>query len=573
MAIYHCSVKAISRAAGRSATAAAAYRSGSKIEDQRTAEIHDYTRKGGVMVTGIVVPEDAPAWANDRAALWNQAEASEKRKNSTVAREVEVALPSELNAGQMRKLTEDYGKWLSARYGVAVDWAVHQAHRHGDDRNHHAHMLMTTRTLGPEGLGAKTRVLDDKLTGPDEVKAMREHWAGLVNRSLELADKEVRVDHRSLRAQEVDRVPQIHAGPAAIGIERKEATRKAGPALRGAVDAALVGQTTKNGGKLVEIWAANRAAAVRLWEEQNPARWYHRLLIIKGNRDKSREVFVQVKMTKIAPAGHAEAQAEMAQAQRERQATAQRERLFGDVESLAYQHHSGGLPQDELAQRAADVKQRRDALSIPEDDPRMLAAYERGRDRADTEAQEEAHKQAQEALREAQRALEAKRQEKARKEALEAQEQAREAQRQAKAKEDASRAAIARLVAIVDDLPTNERYHPAGEFMAIHPANNGRAVLILRDRVGENIPFSVPERLLKLAPPKIGTVVMVLTPDHYRPNGEYCTDTLLLKSRADDLRAAIKEHDDREARRHAKWVAEKQRKRGTKKDLGQGKGK
>lgn len=221
MAIYHCSVKTISRSAGRSATAAAAYRSGSKIEDQRTAEIHDYTRKGGVMVTGIVAPEDAPAWAKDRAALWNQAETSEKRKNSTVAREVEVALPSELNAGQMRKLTEDYGKWLVGRYGVAVDWAVHQPHRHGDDRNHHAHMLMTTRALGPDGLGDKTRVLDDKLTGPDEVKTIREHWALHVNKALEQAGIEARVDHRSLAAQGIDREPTAHLGPAAVGYERR----------------------------------------------------------------------------------------------------------------------------------------------------------------------------------------------------------------------------------------------------------------------------------------------------------------------------------------------------------------
>ena len=529
MAIYHCSVKAISRSAGRSATGAAAYRSGSKIEDQRTAEIHDYTRKGGVMVTGIVAPEDAPAWAKDRTALWNQAEASEKRKNSTVAREVEVALPSELNAGQTRKLTEDYSKWLSARYGVAVDWAVHQAHRHGDDRNQHAHLLMTTRTLGPDGLGAKTRVLDDKLTGPEEVKAMREHWAGLVNRSLRLAGQEARVDHRSLRAQEVDRVPQIHAGPAAIGMERKEATRKAGPALRGAVDAAQVGQATKNGGKLVEIWTFNRDAAVRLWEEQNPARWYHRLPIIKGRRDKSQKAFVQAKLTEIAPDGHAEVQ----QA-KERTREAQRA-----IE----------------AQRQAEARKE------------ALEAQERARE---AQRHAKAQERAQEALREAQRAIEAQRQAEVRKEALEAQERALEAQRQAKIKEDAWKAVIAKTVARIDELPTIERYGPVGEFREIHQAKNGRALLILQDRVGQWVPFSVPDRLLKLEPPKIGTVVTILTGgDHYRPNGEYYTDSLLLSHRKDDLRAAIKEHDERAARKQAKREAEKQMKRSTKKDRGQ----
>lgn len=632
MAIYHCSVKAISRSAGRSATAAAAYRSGSKIEDQRTAEIHDYTRKGGVLVTGIEAPENAPAWAKDRAELWNQVEASEKRKNSKVAREVEVALPSELNAGQMRELTESYGKWLSARYGVAVDWAVHQAHRHGDDRNHHAHIMMTTRTMGPDGLGAKTRVLDDQRTGPEEVKAMREQWAELVNRSLEIAGKDARVDHRSLRAQEIDRVPQIHAGPAAIGIERKEATRKAGPALRGAVDAALVGQATDNGRKLAEIWTTNRDAAAKLWEEQHPARWYHQLPIIKGKRDKSRNKFVQAKLAEIAPVGHTEAQAQTIAQQK---VEVQKAFLFTDMEGLAflaYRHSDDryrpasldvakvmmtdyGAPDTntigaKIEKREADIIKRRAALGVSDDDPRILAAYMRGQkigrnDRAEAlEAQERAQeaarttqratedrkqvnvrndeleaekqaqakaqreadrenaqKQAQEAARATQRAAEAQKQANVRDEAL-------EAQKQAQAKADKYHAAIARLVDRIDEVPTNEKYGPVGEFRAIHPAKNGRALLILRDRVGQNIPFSVDARLLKVEPPAAGTVVCVLNSDRYHPDGEYSTHTVLLSHRPDDLRAAIKEQDAREARKRAKREAEKQQKRGVKKDRG-----
>jgi hypothetical protein len=252
MAIYHCSVKVISRSFGRSATAAAAYRSASKIRDERQGVVHDYTRKSGVVVTGIEVPDGAPDWARDRSALWNAAEKSERRKNSAVAREVEVALPQELDAGQMRRVVEEYSHWLSTRYGVAVDWAIHQPHRRGDARNHHCHILMTTRTMGPDGLGAKVRVLDARDTGPAEVRAMREQWADIVNRSLEHAGLAVRVDHRRLDQQGLAREPQIHAGPSVTAMERKSAAPD--PVPLGLMDAiARTGGTTTVGRRLAAI--------------------------------------------------------------------------------------------------------------------------------------------------------------------------------------------------------------------------------------------------------------------------------------------------------------------------------
>jgi len=256
MAIYHCSVKAISRSAGRSATAAAAYRSAGRIEDERQGTIHDYTRKGGVVVTGIALPDGAPEWARDRSALWNAAEAAEKRKNATVAREVEVALPQELDAGRMREIVEEYSEWLTNRYGVAVDWAIHQPHRRGDERNYHAHILMTTRILGPEGLGAKCRTLDAKETGPAEVLAMRERWADTVNRALEQAGLDVRVDHRRLEEQGIEREPQIHAGPSVTAMERKAAAPD--PEPLGVIDAITrTGGTTTVGQRLATIVELN----------------------------------------------------------------------------------------------------------------------------------------------------------------------------------------------------------------------------------------------------------------------------------------------------------------------------
>lgn len=221
MAIFHLSVKTISRSAGRSSTAAAAYRAGVEITDERTGEIHDYRRKAGVESAELFLPDGAPEWATDRAKLWNAAEQSEKRKNSTVAREFEVALPSELSADQRRKLAHDFARELVKRHGFAVDVAIHAPGKEGDTRNHHAHILCSTRKLTPEGFTVKTRELDDRATGAAEVTHWREQWAGLTNAALERAGHAARVDHRSLEMQGINREPAIHLGPSATAIERR----------------------------------------------------------------------------------------------------------------------------------------------------------------------------------------------------------------------------------------------------------------------------------------------------------------------------------------------------------------
>lgn len=221
MAIYHLSVKTISRSAGRSATTAAAYRAGVKIVDGRTGDVHDYSRKKGVSSADIVLPSGAPDWATDRAALWNAAEQSETRKNSTVAREFEVALPEELPESERRRLAIDFAKQIVDRHGCAADVAIHSPGKGGDNRNHHAHILLSTRRLGPEGFTEKTRELDDKKTGPEIVTEWRERWAALTNERLQECGVDARVDHRSLEAQGIDRVPTRHLGPAATGFERR----------------------------------------------------------------------------------------------------------------------------------------------------------------------------------------------------------------------------------------------------------------------------------------------------------------------------------------------------------------
>ena len=219
MASFHLAVKAIGRSAGRSATAAAAYRAGVEITDERTGLVHDYTRKQGVEHSELVLPTDAPEWAADRERLWNAAELAEVRKNATVAREYEIALPVELSADERRELALGLAREISERHGVAVDVSIHAPGREGDQRNHHAHLLTTTRRLGPEGLGEKTRELDQKQSG--EVERWRERWAEMQNRALELANVPDRVDHRSHQRQGIEQEPTVHMGPSATAMERR----------------------------------------------------------------------------------------------------------------------------------------------------------------------------------------------------------------------------------------------------------------------------------------------------------------------------------------------------------------
>lgn len=233
MAIYHLSVKPVSRGAGRSATAAAAYRAAERIEDHTTGQVFDYTRKCGVEHSEIVLPVEAARrdinWARDRQQLWNAAEVAEKRKDARVAREYEVALPQELTKAQRLELTREFSQEIANRFGCAVDFAVHKPHREGDQRNFHAHILTTTRRIEATGLGAKTSIEwadTDRAKqglGPakDEVAAIRERWAVLSNDKLQTLGHESRIDHRSLEARGEDRRPGQHLGPSVTAIERR----------------------------------------------------------------------------------------------------------------------------------------------------------------------------------------------------------------------------------------------------------------------------------------------------------------------------------------------------------------
>jgi hypothetical protein len=243
VAIYHLSVKPVSRGGGRSATAASAYRAAELVHDQTTGQTFDYSRKRGVEHAEIVLPAEAAKrdinWARDREALWNEAERAENRSNSRVAREYEIALPHELTQGQRLELVRGFAAEIADRHGVAVDFAIHAPHRAGDERNHHAHLLATTRVIEPGGLGEKATIewsdtnrrKAELEPARKEIEAIRERWAVLANEKLLEHGIDARIDHRSLEAQGIEREPTTHLGPAVSGMERRGIETEVGKRL------------------------------------------------------------------------------------------------------------------------------------------------------------------------------------------------------------------------------------------------------------------------------------------------------------------------------------------------------
>ena len=193
----------ISRSQGRSVTAASAYRVAERIEDRRTGLVFDYAARGGVDHTEILAPDHAPDWVRDRSELWNRVEESETRKNSQVAREVRVALPAELTHDARVALVREFAQEQFVDRGMVADIALHAPGRDGDERNHHAHILLTTRELDAEGSvpGGGFTTKNRDWNAVEVLEGWREAWARDSNAALERAGIEDRVDHRTLVAQ------------------------------------------------------------------------------------------------------------------------------------------------------------------------------------------------------------------------------------------------------------------------------------------------------------------------------------------------------------------------------------
>jgi len=218
----------VSRSAGQSAIAAAAYRAGAKLFDERTEQLHDYTRRYGVVATGLTMPErGGPGWT--REELWNAAEAAERRKDARVARKIEVALPGEMTPEERQELVVTWARAIAERYGVAVDWAIHLPDQEGDKRNHHAHLMVTTREIGPEGFRGKAALelsnADQKkrglAVGDDGIYALRALLAERLNEVAERHGLELTADPRSYAARGIELAPTKHVGVHAVGMNRR----------------------------------------------------------------------------------------------------------------------------------------------------------------------------------------------------------------------------------------------------------------------------------------------------------------------------------------------------------------
>lgn len=235
MAIFYMQIKSVARSSGRTATAAAAYRAGERIRDERTGALYNHSKRDDVLHKEIFLPsrldrtDAGMEWARERSTLWNAAEKAGQRSDSRVAREYQVALPAELSPEQRVTLARAFSREIADRYSVAVDLAIHAPRPTGDQRNFHAHLLTTTREVTPEGMGPLTGVdmtgeVRSELGLPpsrQEFRTLRARWAELTNEALRAANIEARIDHRSLEAQGIDREPRPWLPWPAVAAERR----------------------------------------------------------------------------------------------------------------------------------------------------------------------------------------------------------------------------------------------------------------------------------------------------------------------------------------------------------------
>lgn len=212
MAIYHFSGTVISRSQGRSAIACAAYRSGELLHDDRQDKTFDYSKKSDVAYTEILLPDHAPAWMGDREKLWNAVEASEKRKDSQLAREFNFALPRELTTEQNIALAKEFVQNEFVKHGMIADLAIHVDKAKDGEVQPHAHVMLTMREVTAEGFGQKVR----EWNGKDQLLLWREAWAETVNRHLFLHGHDITVDHRSLDTQGIPLEPQHKIGASVV---------------------------------------------------------------------------------------------------------------------------------------------------------------------------------------------------------------------------------------------------------------------------------------------------------------------------------------------------------------------
>ena len=312
IAIYHCNISIVSRGKGKSAVAAAAYRSGEKLTNEWDGMTHDYTRKGGVVHTEIMLPPHAPPSFSDRSTLWNSVELYEKAGNAQLAREIDAALPIELSREEQIRLVREYCSSQFVSRGMCVDYAIHDT----DNGNPHCHIMLTMRPLDERGAWAakskkeydldengerirlpsgryKTHKVD--LTGwndKDNTLLWRKAWADFTNDFLERNGSPERIDHRSNAERGIDEIPTVHMGVAACQMEKKGIATEKGELNRNIQKAnRLIREIRAQIGKLKE-WIADLFKA---WEtapeqpQQSPGLANLLMKYLSVQREKSRK--------------------------------------------------------------------------------------------------------------------------------------------------------------------------------------------------------------------------------------------------------------------------------------------
>ncbi|MGE8082152.1 MobQ family relaxase [Peribacillus loiseleuriae] len=212
MAIYHLSMQIISRSKGQSAVASASYRSGERLEDERTGETKFYKREVQPE-TMILAPLNSPKWVQDRESLWNTVEKNEKRKDAQLAREINIALPRELSNSLQKELIQNYVQNEFVNKGMVADIAIHR----DDKENPHAHVMLTTREITADGFGPKNRDWNNK----ELLNHWREEWSNHANKALEKEGIQERISHLSHEARGLEQLPTVHLGHVAHEMEKR----------------------------------------------------------------------------------------------------------------------------------------------------------------------------------------------------------------------------------------------------------------------------------------------------------------------------------------------------------------
>uniref|UniRef100_UPI00402624EA MobQ family relaxase n=1 Tax=Candidatus Scatomorpha intestinigallinarum TaxID=2840923 RepID=UPI00402624EA len=277
MALYHFHVGQVKRSAGQSVVESAAYRAGERLYSERYGEYSDYTRKGGVVYTEILLPPNAPREYADRQTLWNAVEAAERGKNAQLAYSFDIALQNEFTLEENIALARKFLLDNFVSRGMIADFAVHQPDKAGGIENPHFHVLCPIRPLNPDGSwGAKQRRVcreDGKFDAvpttdwgrPETLEEWREAWAALCNAKFKEKELECRIDHRSYEKQGVDQAPTIHEGVAVRQMEAKGMTTDKGERNRWIRSANALLRTLREKIKALTIWLTELRA-----ESQQP---------------------------------------------------------------------------------------------------------------------------------------------------------------------------------------------------------------------------------------------------------------------------------------------------------------